>query len=818
MDADDLEREPLLREELDGIPVYPLSAPDLTYSLVQPLYDKYSEMQNMATVFCFLLNRVHYLRDQALSTIPLSQSRAALCELIAIRLLRDYAESTMELATVMTTSWCIYAGAGPEVLVKVDELTEDGGVDRRVGNAIELAIIGQAKYFIKSAAFQKVIDYIWTGKLVYHAESDRSFLSDTYKRWPLHFYNPRKAPLLDHHRLKVPAVRSVLGYIQFLVLFILYVTALEGYDRNRVNLAEGTFILYASGFTLDKVAAMQEHGMKVFSANLTNAFDVAFIIIFVPYASLRIYGLSFDVNWAKSSGVDVLALAACIMFPRLAFVTLSNNRMVLSLRSMFYEFTVLMLLATFCFCGFLYALWTLGKSSMVSYTPGTIFWWMIDLYFGLDARGFDRATSFHPIFGPVLMVVYTCLSNTLLITVLVSVLSHTFSTISADAVAESTFRRAVTTIEGVKVDAVFSYQPPLNILAFIVMVPLSYCLSPRWFHKVNVFMIRVTAFPVLICIAVYERQKMIYETTTMWETVSSMIEVAFDKIPKRFRYLTVVETLTTGSGDEIDTMFRLEEELAEGAEGKRVGRTTSDARDHSLDGPRVAGSNRVAFPNESDSGSVVEPGHDQSTSATAESSPNHSEHTPLPQNLRSRGNSSRNNGPPPAHFIPPDPPPLTSDPPPLISRQPATMAPSPLAQIFQPIVFDDDAEEAPVGALGEGRVQSGVQPSTSRHSLSSRRITSSRHERTERGVGGRASARRRTQSAFPASAPLSRPGLFSGLESASTPVFTGPGTTSVENEDAGGDGRSGNGDDLSLLKGRLDKIEQMLETMMSKLS
>lgn len=46
------------------------------------------------------------------------------------------------------------------------------------------------------------------------------------------------------------------------------------------------------------------------------------------------------------------------IFERLAFVTLSNNLMVLSLRSMFTEFAFLMMLAVFCFAGFLYSLWT----------------------------------------------------------------------------------------------------------------------------------------------------------------------------------------------------------------------------------------------------------------------------------------------------------------------------------------------------------------------------------------------------------------------------------------------------------------------------
>ncbi len=43
---------------------------------------------------------------------------------------------------------------------------------------------------------------------------------------------------------------------------------------------------------------------------------------------------------------------------------------------------------------------------------------------------------FHPFLGPVLMVTYALLSNTLLLTVLVAILGNTFATINADAVAE----------------------------------------------------------------------------------------------------------------------------------------------------------------------------------------------------------------------------------------------------------------------------------------------------------------------------------------------------------------------------------------------
>ena len=39
----------------------------------------------------------------------------------------------------------------------------------------------------------------------------------------------------------------------------------------------------------------------------------------------------------------------------------------------------------------------------------------------------------------------------------------------------------------VKADFLFSYQPPVNLVALCIMLPASYILSPRWFHKVFLY-------------------------------------------------------------------------------------------------------------------------------------------------------------------------------------------------------------------------------------------------------------------------------------------------------------------------------------------
>ncbi|PBK69268.1 hypothetical protein ARMSODRAFT_1019246 [Armillaria solidipes] len=637
-----------------------LTAPDLTYTLIRPLFEKYSALQhagNMSIVFCLLLNRVHFIRDQSMATASVSRTRAELCEILAIRTLRDYADNMLDLVHALSTSWSVYSGADREVMQFAREERED--LEERVGNAIEMAILGRAKRFIKSSSCQRVIDGIWTGKCVYQATSNHSILSDTYKRTPIHFYDPHKAPLLDHYRLKVPAIRSVLEYTNFLILFVLFVIAIEMNQLDSINAAEMAFLIYGLGFSLEKVAAMQEHGMQVYFKGTWNGFDLALVTTYLIYAVLRIYGVYHH-------GIDCLALIACLLFPRLAFVTLRNNLMVLSLRAMMMQFVVLMLIAAFCFCGFLYALWTLSRNE-AGYSIGTIAWWMLDLWFGLDASGFDRATQFHRVFGPVLMVTYACLSNTLLLTVLVSILSNTFATINEDAAAEAMFRRAVSTVEGVKADSLFSYQPPINLIAVCIMLPASYILTPRWFHKVNVFMIRyvATSFPILLTIALYERQAKFHGTTGFSETFTVAAEKVYDTLPKKLKWLALFEGLTRSDAD-IDAIFEIEDELNSSAletyPHPSNGSLSSYRR---RDSPLSSPSRMASQANSSGQQQPAQQNHPHFNDSSG-NAPSHPSSQPFPI-ARNRVNSILNR-----------------------SFETAQSFTSPLAQIFQPLVLDDD--------------------------------------------------------------------------------------------------------------------------------
>ena len=169
------------------------------------------------------------------------------------------------------------------------------------------------------------------------------------------------------------------------------------------------------------------------------------------------------------------------------------------------DFMFLTVLAVWCFGGFLLSMTWLSGDNEETVTIGK---WMLFVWFGLDGTGIQRSVDFHRVIGPILMVTFAFLGNTLFLTILVSMLSNTFSKIASNTTAEITYRRAVLTFEGVKSDAIFAYQPPFNIIAICVMLPLKLIISPRWFHKVNVAFIRFLNAPLLFGIAAWERRRL----------------------------------------------------------------------------------------------------------------------------------------------------------------------------------------------------------------------------------------------------------------------------------------------------------------------
>lgn len=101
----------------------------------------------------------------------------------------------------------------------------------------------------------------------------------------------------------------------------------------------------------------------MYTQNLWSFLDVTFIGIYVIYASLRVYGARVGEIVPKQQALDVLAMGAPVLVPRLAFNLLSDNIVFLSLRSMMADFFLLTVLSAWCFGGFLLSLLWLGEGA-----------------------------------------------------------------------------------------------------------------------------------------------------------------------------------------------------------------------------------------------------------------------------------------------------------------------------------------------------------------------------------------------------------------------------------------------------------------------
>ncbi|KAH8815128.1 hypothetical protein F5884DRAFT_666302 [Xylogone sp. PMI_703] len=502
-----------------------LRDPRINTTIVRPFVDKLYELNDVSIVYCLLVNRTQFLREQ--SALPHQQSvcvtRAILCEIVANRILRRYHEDDpgpkglLLLSQILVGGFYPFQGAPKEVLEENSHFVwvmKAESAHKRKLPALEIAIISESKLFLSSSACQRVVNAIYEGRVVYTPTTFMDILPDHYKYKPISLYDPDSAPPLDHYRLIVPRISNILEISRFIILLALYLSVMLDRDPSTFGASEIIFDVFAFGFALHQLASALGHGWHVYTQNLWAFLDVAFSVIFGIYFALRMRGLRTGQEQIAQQALDVLAMAAPVLIPRLAFNFMSEHLLFLSLRAMMKDFMILTALACWCFLGFLMSMAILSQGS---YTPITIAKWMLWVWFGLDGTGVEKSAELHRLLGPILMIAFAFLGNTLFLTILVSMLSTTFSAIVSNATAEIQFRRAVLTLEGVKSDSIFSYQPPFNIIALVFLLPLKFVVSPRWFHKINVAAVRTLNAPILLLIGYIERR-------TLWPNTTGRIE------------------------------------------------------------------------------------------------------------------------------------------------------------------------------------------------------------------------------------------------------------------------------------------------------
>ncbi|KAH7394979.1 hypothetical protein DE146DRAFT_721044 [Phaeosphaeria sp. MPI-PUGE-AT-0046c] len=290
-------------------------------------------------------------------------------------------------------------------------------------SALEIAAVSGAKKFLSQRAVQKIINGLWCGDIVFWET-----LSVDSNKKPRK-YNRHHADLFC--RLRVPMYLKVFETLFFAVFLGLYYTVLVHRDDDKVTIPEILLYVWIASFAYDEFADWVDAGQTSFYASdFWWAWDISIVVVGMVFFVMRVVGLSSDGQDRKDTvdlAYDVLGLEALFLVPRI-FSLLSLNRyfgtLIPCLKEMTKDFVKFLSLVIILYLGFLTTFVLLARDKI---KPTDMSWILIKVFFGSSYLGFDVAKEISPFFGPPIMLIFVSLTNILLITSLISLLSNSLS-------------------------------------------------------------------------------------------------------------------------------------------------------------------------------------------------------------------------------------------------------------------------------------------------------------------------------------------------------------------------------------------------------
>lgn len=263
----------------------------------------------------------------------LCETRASVCELLCIDLSSNYSkpEQAFQLIRLLTISYSPFNGCTPamfedqpteEELAEMLELGNDNPA-----NALEMAVLSEAKTFIATPIIQSILTAIYDGVITYLPLAQaNALLSENYKQIGAEIYNPRDRPILDHYQLRVPKVRAVIETLNFLIMLLLFVAFHTSHPHMQISKWEVAFNIWTLSFALDEYA---QHRNGSYFSDVWNALDFTYLTVWLAYLGLRIHGLIARDPATSDLALDTLVLGSVILLPRLVGSVIKRNIVIL---------------------------------------------------------------------------------------------------------------------------------------------------------------------------------------------------------------------------------------------------------------------------------------------------------------------------------------------------------------------------------------------------------------------------------------------------------------------------------------------------------
>ncbi|KAJ5313287.1 uncharacterized protein N7443_000171 [Penicillium atrosanguineum] len=360
-----------------------------------------------------------------------------------------------------------------------------------------------AKRFLSQRVVQRVVNDIWNGEIVFWDS-----LTVNSKKNP-HMFNRRTAD--PYSRLRVPVYRKLFEAAFFLSFLLLYYSVLVERKQNGLGFFEALMDVWIAAFAYDELSGMVDAGMLFYQMDFWSLWNLGIIGVGISFIitseftvlksalpilnCARTIGLARGDDYILDMSFDILSLEALFLVPSSQILTQDPQNMLP--REPELLFWQSRFLTTF----------TMLARDRLSLKEMS--WMLVKVFFGSSALGLDSAAEISPIFGYGLMLIFVPMSNILLLSSLISLMSMSMEGVMLHAREEYLFQLSIYVLESSNSRRLTYFMPPCshvtkNLIPLFCIRPMRLFLSAGTVRRVRIVLLRATHLPFVMLIWVYE--------------------------------------------------------------------------------------------------------------------------------------------------------------------------------------------------------------------------------------------------------------------------------------------------------------------------
>ncbi|KAI4720834.1 hypothetical protein E4T48_02962 [Aureobasidium sp. EXF-10727] len=339
-------------------------------------------------------------------------------------------------------------------------------------NALEIAAVSGAKKFLCQKQVQRIINAIWTGDIMFW----NKLSADAQKKAQIY----QRKSMDPFCRLRVPIYLKAFEVLFFVAFLAFYYAVLMQRSFYSVTTAEVFLYIWIASFAHNEIGEFWDAGTTTFYlADFWSLWDLFVIGIGVAFFITRKF-------------VKIYA---------------SINRSRLTVLKDFLKF---LSLVAILYCGFLSTFCLLGRGQFTFRQMALI---LTKVFFGSSYLGFEISDKISPYLGLPLMLVFVTLTQILLVTSLISILSNSLSNVLSHAREEYLYVYSVFVLEASTSNRLTYFIPPLNLFS-LALRPLRLFLSSEQLRYSRIVVLKMTHLPHVLLINLYEKMQSVRRKNT----------------------------------------------------------------------------------------------------------------------------------------------------------------------------------------------------------------------------------------------------------------------------------------------------------------